>query len=205
MATKVEFENDDGQVVHYVRHVNGGGLVAPGARVHEGAWVAATAYVEAGARVGDRSRIADGSWLDHGVLVGEDVLVDRNVHLGPRTRVHSGARIGAGARVGSDVVIGHGARLPTDAIVADGTVVRRGARSGRSDFGIAPLDRQPQRAPGAVPARQWMRVEFFRVCRVASDVVSTYVPPGRPVSVMSAVAGRIEVRIASMVHDPSAE
>ncbi len=137
MATRVEFEDDDGQVVRYLRHVNGGGLVSPGARVHEGASVASTAYVEAGARVGDRSRIGEGSWLENDVLVGEGVVIDRNVHLGPRTRVHDGVRIGAGARIGSDVVIGRGARLPADAIVSDGTVVRRSARSARSDLGIA--------------------------------------------------------------------
>jgi hypothetical protein len=52
MAASVEFEDDNGQVVRYVRHANGGGLVSPGARVHEAAMVASTAYVEAGAQVG---------------------------------------------------------------------------------------------------------------------------------------------------------
>ena len=56
MAASVEFEDDNGQVVRYVRHTNGGGLVSPRAWVHEAAMVASTAYVEAGARVGDRSR-----------------------------------------------------------------------------------------------------------------------------------------------------
>src|SRR5665647_405717 len=84
MAASVEFEDDNGQVVRYVRHANGGGLVSPRAWVHEGAMVASTAYVEAGAQVGDRSRIGAGSWLDHDVIVGEDVVVAANVHLGPR-------------------------------------------------------------------------------------------------------------------------
>jgi hypothetical protein len=44
MAARVEFEDDNGQVVRYVRHANGGGLVSPRARVHEGAMVASTAY-----------------------------------------------------------------------------------------------------------------------------------------------------------------
>ena len=57
MAASVEFEDDNGQVVRYVRHANGGGLVSPRARVHEAAMVASTAYVEAGAQMGDRSRI----------------------------------------------------------------------------------------------------------------------------------------------------
>ena len=42
MAASVEFEDDNGQVVRYVRHANGGGLVSPRARVHEGAMVAST-------------------------------------------------------------------------------------------------------------------------------------------------------------------
>src|SRR5665647_516322 len=110
MAASVEFEDDNGQVVRYVRHANGGGLVSPRARVHEAAMVASTAYVEAGAQMGDRSRIGAGSCLDHDVIVGEDVVVAANVHLGPRTRAEDGTWIGTGARVGSDVVIGRGAR-----------------------------------------------------------------------------------------------
>src|SRR5665647_2933543 len=112
MAAGVEFEDDNGRVVRYVRHANGGGLVSPRARVHEGAMVASTAYVEAGAQVGDRSRIGAGSWLDLDVVVG-------NVHLGPRTRAEDGTWIGTGARVGSDVVIARGARVAPDAVVRD--------------------------------------------------------------------------------------
>src|ERR1035437_5505040 len=108
MAASVEFEDDNGQVVSYVRHANGGGLVSPRARVHEAAMVASTAYVEAGAQMGDRSRIGAGSWLDHDVIVGADV-----------------------------VVIGGGARVAPDAVVRDAAVVRRRAGSGRSEFGIA--------------------------------------------------------------------
>ena len=137
MAVGVEFEDDKGQVVRYVRHVNGGGLVSPLARVHEAAMVAATAYVEAGAQVGDRSRIGAWSWLDHDVIVGEDVVVAGNVHLGPRTRAEDGAWIGTGARVGSDVVIGRGARVEPDAVVPDAAVVRRRAGSGHSELRIA--------------------------------------------------------------------
>ena len=137
MAATVEYEDDNGRVERYVRHVNGGGLVSPRARVHEGAMVASTAYVEAGAHVGDRSRIGAGSWLDLDVIVGQDVVVAGNVHLGPRTRVEDGTWIGTGARVGSDVVIGRGARVAPDAVVRDAVVLRRRAGSGRSEFEIA--------------------------------------------------------------------
>jgi len=137
MAASVEFEDDNGQVVRYVRHANGGGLVSPQARVHEAAVVAPTAYVEAGAQVGDRSRIGEGSWLDHDGIGGEDVVVAGNVHLGPRTRAEDGTWIGAGARVGSDVLIGRGARVEPDAVIRDAAVVRRRAGSGRTDFGVA--------------------------------------------------------------------
>jgi len=137
MAAKVEFEDDNGQVVRYVRHRNGGGLVSPRARVHEAAAVAATAYVEAGAQVGNRSRIGAGSWLDHDVVVGEDVVVAGNVHLGPRTRAEDRAWIGTGARVGSDVVIERRVRVAPDAIIPDAAVVRRRGGSGRTEVGIA--------------------------------------------------------------------
>ena len=63
MAASVEFEDDNGRVVCYVRHANGGGLVSPRAGVHEGAMVASTGYVEAGGQVGDRSRIDAGNTL----------------------------------------------------------------------------------------------------------------------------------------------
>ena len=137
MAAGVEFEDDNGQVVRYVRHANGGGLISPRARVHEAAMVASTAYVEAGAQVGDRSRIGAGSWLDHDVIVGKDVVVAGNVHLGPRTRAEDGTWIGTGARVGSDVIIRRGARVAPDTVVRDAAVVRRRAGSGRSEFEIA--------------------------------------------------------------------
>ena len=137
MAATVEFEDDNGQVVRYVRHANGGGLVSPRARVHKAAMVVSTAYVEAGAQVGDRSRIGAGSWLDHDVIVGKDVVVAGNVHLGPRTRAEDGTWIGTGARVGSDVVIERGARVTPDAVVPDAAVVRRRSGSGGSKLGIA--------------------------------------------------------------------
>ena len=137
MATTVEFEDDNGQVVRYVRHANGGGLVSPRARVHEAAMVASTAYVEAGVQVGDRSRVGTGSWLDHDVIVGKDVVVAGNVHLGPRTRAEDGTWIGTGARVGSDVVIERGARVAPDSVVRDAAVVRRRSGSGGSKLGIA--------------------------------------------------------------------
>lgn len=137
MAATVEFEDDNGQVVRYVRHANGGGLVSPRAQVHEAAVVAATAYVEAGVQVGDRSRIGAGSWLDHDVIVGKDVVVAGNVHLGPRTRAEDGTWIGTGARVGSDVVIERGARVAPDAVVRDSVVVRRRSGFGGSKRGIA--------------------------------------------------------------------
>jgi UDP-3-O-[3-hydroxymyristoyl] glucosamine N-acyltransferase len=137
MAKKVEFEDDEGRMVRYVRHPVGGGLVSPQARVHESATVAVTAYVEAGAQVGPRSRVGEGSWLDHDVVVGSDVMVAGNVHLGPRTRVGHRAWIGSGARIGSDVVIDLGVRIAPDSIVPDGTVVGRHDGSRRSAPGIA--------------------------------------------------------------------
>ncbi len=137
MAASLEFEDDNGKVVRYVRHANGGGLVSPQARVHEAAMVASTAYVEAGAQVGERTRIGAGSWLDHDVIVGANVVVASNVHLGQRTRAEDGTWVGTGARVGADVVIRRGARVEPDAVVPDAVVVPRRKGSGRSVFGVA--------------------------------------------------------------------
>ncbi|WP_421741131.1 transferase [Cellulomonas sp.] len=124
-AGRVEFEDEQGQMVRYVRHENGRGPVAPTARVHERAWLAETAYVEAGAIIGDGSRVGAGSWIDAGAVIGADVLVDRNVHVGPGTHVGDGARIGAGARLGRDVLVEPRARVEADQVVDDGGRVRR--------------------------------------------------------------------------------
>ena len=140
MAASVEFEDDNGHVVRYVRHANGGRLVSPQARVHEAAMVASTAYVEAGAQVGARSD-------RRGELAGS--RRDRRGRRRrrreraprPRTRAEDGTWIGTGARVGSDVVIGRGGRVAPDAVVRDAAVVRRRAGSDRSEFGDRGVDR----------------------------------------------------------------
>lgn len=128
-VARVEFERDDGTVVRYVRHPNGGGLVSPRAEVAEDAAVASTAYVEEGATVGARTRIGDWSWVDHGAQVGADVVVERHVHLAPGARVGSGARIGAYARVGAGARIGRGVRVDQDEVIPDRAVVRDVARA----------------------------------------------------------------------------
>ena len=53
---RIEFENDRGEIVHYARHENGGGLVSPKAEVPQDVIVVPGAYVEAGARIGGGTR-----------------------------------------------------------------------------------------------------------------------------------------------------
>ena len=57
----VEIEQDNGAVLRYVHHANGGGLVESSAAVDPTAFVAASAYVDQGAHVAARVRIGTGA------------------------------------------------------------------------------------------------------------------------------------------------
>src|SRR5690606_5597600 len=79
-----EVEADDGTVLRYARHPNGGGLVERTAHVHPTAWVADTAYVDPGARVGADAHLDAGAWVDRGAVVAAGARIGANAHVGPR-------------------------------------------------------------------------------------------------------------------------
>jgi UDP-3-O-[3-hydroxymyristoyl] glucosamine N-acyltransferase len=133
-TSRIEFEDEYGQVVVYHRHPNGGGLVSPRAQVDETASIARDAYVETGARVGPRSSIGAGSWVDVDAYLGKDVVVGRNVHIGPRASARDSSRIESGSRLGADVTVMSRVRVLPDTTVPAGTVVTRHDRNG---YGIA--------------------------------------------------------------------
>jgi UDP-3-O-[3-hydroxymyristoyl] glucosamine N-acyltransferase len=119
-AKFVSVEDDAGKVTRYVRHPNGGGLIAPGAAAAESARIGAMTYVESGARIGPGCRIGHGSWIDRDATVGERTVIGDGVRIGRGTVVGSRVRIGSHSRIGSSVLIEHGAHVDADATVPDG-------------------------------------------------------------------------------------
>lgn len=111
-------ELDDGTVVRYRRHENGGGMVAmrahadPSARIEEDAWVDQDAIVGAGARLGRWC------WLEPGARVGAEAYLASAVRVGP------GAAVGERARVGSRTHIGPGARVRRAASVSADSLIQ---------------------------------------------------------------------------------
>ena len=78
-----EFEEDNGTVLRYARHENGGGSVEVNAHVDPTAYVAQSAYVDRGATVGAGARIGIGSWVDHDAVVcaGAKSILDLRLTL----------------------------------------------------------------------------------------------------------------------------
>ncbi len=122
-----DLENDDGTVVRYRRHDNGGGLIGAGADAAEDAYVASTAWVDPRARVDAGAHLGDHVWLESGAVVETGARLGSHVHVEP------GAVVGAGARLGTRVTVGAGARVepgvvvPSDQTIPAGTVLRRSA------------------------------------------------------------------------------
>lgn len=118
-----ELELDDGTVVRYRRHDNGGGMVAmraqadPSARIEETAWVDPDATVCADARLGPGcwvepgARVEKGAYLATAVHVGADAVVGPYARIGSRTRLGAGAHVLARVTVGTDLEIPAGARV----------------------------------------------------------------------------------------------
>ena len=61
-----ELETEDGKVVRYQRHENGGGLVAKGAMVDPTAYVADSAWVDPGAVVEAGASVGKYAWIEPG-------------------------------------------------------------------------------------------------------------------------------------------
>jgi UDP-3-O-[3-hydroxymyristoyl] glucosamine N-acyltransferase len=116
-----DLELDDGTVVRYQRHDNGGGLVAKGAVVDESAYVAETAWVDPGARVEARARIGQHCWVEPGARVEVAATIGSHAHVG------RGASVGAGSTGGTRCEVGADARLEARAVVAPESRVEPGA------------------------------------------------------------------------------
>ncbi|GAA1986698.1 hypothetical protein GCM10009718_25160 [Isoptericola halotolerans] len=123
MPKRIEFENDAGETVRYVRHGDGG-YVSPQADVAPDVVVGRGTYVESGARVEAGARLGEVTWVDHGAFVGRGARVGNRVHLGPRSIVGADAVVADHVHLGCDVRVEPAARVEAEAWVPDGKVVR---------------------------------------------------------------------------------
>ena len=140
-----EFEEDNGTVLRYARHDNGGGFVESHAHVDPAAYVAENAYVDRGAVVGagrpHRERRLDRPRR------GRPRRSQRRHHA--RTSL-AGAVIGRDARIGARVKIGADAHVWDGARVDSDDVIRRGLC-------------RPRRAPRAAARPEFPRVSAARL------------------------------------------
>lgn len=137
-------EDDAGRVTRYVRHANGGGLIARGAEAAQTARIGPMTYVEHGARIGTGCRVGYGCWIDKEARIGDHAVIGDRVRIGRRTVIGSKAQIGSHSRIGSGAVVGHGSHLPADSTVPDGGEVLAEPRSP----GQVAANRRPARRPG---------------------------------------------------------
>ncbi|KSW14022.1 transferase [Cellulomonas sp. B6] len=120
-----ELETEDGKVVRYQRHENGGGLVAKGARVHESAFVADSAWVDPGAVVEAGASVGRFCWIEPGAVVSERARLGSHVHVGRDAVVGRGARLGARVDVGAGAQLDAALVVEPEARIADGAHVER--------------------------------------------------------------------------------
>lgn len=119
--TDIEIEDDDGVVLRYSRHPNGGGMVEASARVHHDAWIDASAYVDPGARVHARAHVAAGAWIDRGAVVREGATVGRYAHVGPAAVIGRSTRLHEGVVIRPRVRVADLQSIPTDTVVSPGS------------------------------------------------------------------------------------
>lgn len=130
-AKFVSVEDDAGKVTRYVRHSNGGGLIAPGAVVAESARVGHMTYVEYGARIGAGCKVGHGSWIDRDATIGDRTVIGDGVRIGRGTVIGRRGHIGSHSRIGVGVLIDHGVHLHADSTVRDGEKVLQGSPAAR--------------------------------------------------------------------------
>ncbi|QEO14865.1 hypothetical protein FLP10_10925 [Agromyces intestinalis] len=120
----VEFEDENGVLRRYRKHVNGRGLVATTAKVDPTAFVDPTAYVDPGAEVQRHAVIGPGGWVDRDAIVAERAEIGVRAHVGRGAVVGRNAVVGPYASIGAAARVQNGARVPREAKVAEGDEYR---------------------------------------------------------------------------------
>ncbi len=120
-----ELETEDGKVVRYQRHENGGGLVAKGAKVDPTAYVADSAWVDPGAVVEAGASVGRYVWIEPGAVVQERARLGSHVHVGRDAVVGSGCRLGVRVDVGAHAQLDARLVVEPEARIADSAHVQR--------------------------------------------------------------------------------
>ncbi|SFK18934.1 transferase hexapeptide (six repeat-containing protein) [Cellulomonas sp. KH9] len=120
-----ELETEDGKVVRYQRHENGGGLVAKGAKVDPTAYVADSAWIDPGAVVEAGASVGKFVWVEPGAVVQERARLGSHVHVGREAVVGRGCRLGLRVDVGAQARLDAGLVVEPEARIADGAHAER--------------------------------------------------------------------------------
>jgi acetyltransferase EpsM len=105
-------------------------IVAPSARIGQGAVVAAGTVINPDAVVGDHAIVNTGATVDH------DCVVGAYAHLGPGTHLAGGVRVGEGTLVGIGAVVIPYRSIGRWSIVGAGAVVVRDIPDGVTAKGL---------------------------------------------------------------------
>lgn len=92
-------------------------VVARGAVLGDGVWIAAGAVVNPGAKMGDGVVVNTAATVDHDCIIGPYVNISPGSHLSGRTVIERYAFLGTGAITLPDVRIGEGAVVGAGAVV----------------------------------------------------------------------------------------
>ena len=120
-----ELETEDGKVVRYQRHENGGGLVAKSAQVDATAYVADSAWVDPNAVVEAGASVGKFCWVEPGAVVHARARLGSHVHIGREAVVGRGARLGVRVDVGAKARLDAGLVVEPEAKIPEGAHVER--------------------------------------------------------------------------------
>lgn len=99
-------------------------VVARGASLGEGVWIAAGAVVNPGTTIGDGAVINTGATVDHDCRIGAYANISPGCHLSGRTIVERYAFLGTGAITLPDMRIGEAATVGAGAVVVTAVQAR---------------------------------------------------------------------------------
>lgn len=104
-------------------------VVADGAEIGAGSYVAAGAVVQPGARIGAQVIVNSGAIVEHDVRIGD------GAHLGPGACIAGHAEIGRGCWLGAGAMVRDRVRIGEGAIVGMGSIVVADIPAGVTAYG----------------------------------------------------------------------